>query len=149
MPKTHAIADFGCGDAKLAKSVPQKVHSFDLVAVNDSVIACDMAKVPLEDTSIDVAVFCLSLMGTNLHDYLFEANRVLKMGGILKIAEVESRFDDVENFIEGVQRFGFKKTWKDLSHNLFYFLDFKKENNIKNKKKLPTISLLPCLYKKR
>ena len=39
------IADFGCGDAKLSSSVPNKVHSFDLVAVNDKVTACDMRKV--------------------------------------------------------------------------------------------------------
>lgn len=79
-PKTHVIADFGCGDAKLAQSVKQKVHSFDLVAVNDAITACDMAHVPLENSSVDVVVFCLSLMGTNLHDYLLEANRVLVPG---------------------------------------------------------------------
>ena len=39
------IADFGCGDAKLSSSVPNKVHSFDLVSVNDKVTACDMRKV--------------------------------------------------------------------------------------------------------
>lgn len=36
-------------------------------------------QVPLEDDSIDVAVFCLSLMGTNLADFLVEANRTLKL----------------------------------------------------------------------
>ncbi|XP_018571592.1 ribosomal RNA-processing protein 8 [Anoplophora glabripennis] len=149
MPKTHIVADFGCGEAKLAKSVPQKVHSFDLVAIHPIIIACDMAKVPLKEASIDVVVFCLSLMGTNIHDYLLEANRVLKLGGIMKIAEVESRFGNCDSFIEGIQYFGFKKVWKDLSHNLFCFIDFKKVSNIKDKKKLPTISLLPCLYKKR
>ena len=56
------------------------MHSFDLVAVNPLVTACDMAKVPLGDGAADVAVFCLSLMGTNLKDYLKEANRVLKEG---------------------------------------------------------------------
>lgn len=80
MPKSHIIADFGCGEAKLAQSVQQEVHSFDLVALNDFVTPCDMANVPLENSSIDVVVFCLSLMGTNLQDYILEANRVLKMG---------------------------------------------------------------------
>ncbi|CAH0552615.1 unnamed protein product [Brassicogethes aeneus] len=149
MPKNYVISDFGCGDAKLAKSVTQKVHSFDLVASNELVTACDMAHVPLQNQSVDVVVFCLSLMGTNLHEYLLEANRVLKVGGFLKIAEVESRFDDVDMFIKGVETFGFKKNWKDLSHNLFYFLDFKKANAINNKKKLPALSLQPCIYKKR
>lgn len=79
-PKFYTIADFGCGDAKLAMTVEQNIHSFDLVAVNESVVACDMSSVPLEDGSVDVAVFCLSLMGTNLNDYILEANRVLKVG---------------------------------------------------------------------
>lgn len=79
-PQNFIIADFGCGDAKLAKSVPHKVHSFDLVSTDDSIIACDMANVPLKTVSVDVAVFCLSLMGTNLKDYFREANRVLKPG---------------------------------------------------------------------
>ncbi|KAJ8914605.1 hypothetical protein NQ315_017310 [Exocentrus adspersus] len=149
MPKNLVIADFGCGEAKLARCVEQKVHSFDLLALNDMVVACDMANVPLKDSCVDVGVFCLSLMGTNLRDYLLEANRVLRLGGILKIAEVQSRFDNVDNFIAGLQYFGFKRIWKDLSHNLFYFMDFKKVMTIRNKKKLPTISLLPCLYKKR
>lgn len=74
------VADFGCGEAELAQSVRQKVHSFDLVAANDLVTACDMAHVPLANASVDVAVFCLSLMGTNLQDYISEANRVLKVG---------------------------------------------------------------------
>jgi ribosomal RNA-processing protein 8 len=46
------------------------VHSFDLVAVNEMVTACDMANVPLQDENIDIAVFCLSLMGTNVKGIL-------------------------------------------------------------------------------
>lgn len=72
------VADFGCGDAALAKKLvgcehkgtcPFCVHSFDLVASSDRVTACDMANVPLENRTVDVAVFCLSLMGTNLADF--------------------------------------------------------------------------------
>lgn len=44
-PKHLILADFGCGDAKLARSVPNKVHSFDLVALNNHVTICDMSKV--------------------------------------------------------------------------------------------------------
>ena len=39
------VADFGCGEAVLAQSVPNIVHSFDLVALNERVMACDMAQV--------------------------------------------------------------------------------------------------------
>ena len=38
------------------------------------------ASVPLEDESCNIVVFCLSLMGTNLRDFVKEANRVLKVG---------------------------------------------------------------------
>lgn len=39
------MADVGCGDARLARSVEQKVHSFDLFAVNDAVTVANMARV--------------------------------------------------------------------------------------------------------
>ena len=74
------IADFGCGEARLARTLGEdaKVHSFDLVKMNDYVTVCDFANTPLENESCDVVVFCLSLMGTNLKKFLREANRVLK-----------------------------------------------------------------------
>jgi ribosomal RNA-processing protein 8 len=41
------VADMGCGQAKIAQKLADRlvVHSFDLVAINERVIACDMAKV--------------------------------------------------------------------------------------------------------
>lgn len=41
----QVVADFGCGEAIIAQSVANKVHSFDLVAKNKFVTACNMAKV--------------------------------------------------------------------------------------------------------
>ena len=38
--------------------------------------------------SVDVAVFCLALMGTDYPSFLLEAARVLKPHGIIWIAEV-------------------------------------------------------------
>ena len=69
--------------------------------------------------------------------------------GTLKVAEVESRFKDVqvEEFISNLEKFGFKLKWKDLSHTYFYLMDFKKVD--KAKKKAPEFSLKPCIYKKR
>ena len=86
------IGDFGCGDAVLSQSIQNKVHSFDLVARNDSVTACNIANVPLKNNVLDVAVFCLALMGTDYYKFIIESHRVLKSGGTLLIAEVESRF---------------------------------------------------------
>ena len=39
LPKKAVVADFGCGEARLAESVHRAtVHSFDLVAANHKVI---------------------------------------------------------------------------------------------------------------
>lgn len=37
-----------------------------------------MKNVPLNPQSCDIVVFCLSLMGTNVADFLCEAHRVLR-----------------------------------------------------------------------
>ncbi|KAI5732728.1 hypothetical protein M8J76_003443 [Diaphorina citri] len=125
------IADLGCGEAKLAAELTQhKVHSLDLVALNERVTSCDMTRTPLKPYSVDVAVFCL---------------------GELKIAEVESRFHDVNDFVKDIQKYGFEKKNLNMDYSLFYFLDFKKVSNLSKskKRKLPPINLKPCLYKKR
>eukprot|EP00798_Chlamydomonas_sp_ICE-L_P017649 gene17649-23994_t len=69
-----------------------KVHSFDLVASAPGVIACNMAAVPLENASVDVAIFSLALMGIDYGKFLAEAARVVRHKGWLWIAEVRSRF---------------------------------------------------------
>jgi ribosomal RNA-processing protein 8 len=140
----------GCGDARLEKSVAQKVYSIDLVSNIEGVIEADMAKTPLETKSAHVVVYCLSLMGTNLKDFFIEANRILKLNGQIKIAEVSSRFEDIKVFIDFVQKCGFELVSQDLNKNLFYFLNFKKVHDVNSiNKKIPDYSLKPCLYKKR
>jgi superfamily II DNA or RNA helicase len=86
------IGDFGCGEAKLAECLPNKIYSFDHIAINKNVISCDITQTPLENETLDVAIFSLSLMGINYPDYLREAHRVLKFGGLLKIAEPINRW---------------------------------------------------------
>ncbi|KAL4229995.1 25S rRNA (adenine645-N1)-methyltransferase [Mactra antiquata] len=147
-PKHLIIADFGCGDAKLARNVKQKVHSFDLVALNEHVTVCDMSKVPLKDGIVDIGVFCLSLMGTNLASYLKEANRVLKNNGTLLIAEVTSRFHSIGNFVMRVEKMGFKRKQQAAENKMFVMMEFKKTHDCKNKE-IEEIKLKPCVYKKR
>jgi len=150
LPDQHIVVDMGCGEARLARSITNKVHSFDLVAMAPGVVECDMSRVPLKNSSVQVVVFSLSLMGTNIKDFLAEASRILELGGLLKIAELESRFQGQENqFIRDVEKYGFELSWKDLKSQYFYFFDFKKIKDKANKKKMPTIQLKPCLYKKR
>lgn len=109
-PVGVVVADLGCGEARLAAEAPQAaVHSFDLVAVNKRVVACDIAHTPLADSAVDVAVFCLSLMGTNYGDFMAEARRIVRPGGHVLVAEVASRFDgqDPGAFKRAVVQMGF------------------------------------------
>jgi ribosomal RNA-processing protein 8 len=62
MPDTRAV----CAIHRAA----QAVHGFDLVATAPRVTACNMADVPLGDGSVDAAIFCLALMGTDYGAFL-------------------------------------------------------------------------------
>ncbi|XP_060130135.1 ribosomal RNA-processing protein 8 [Zootoca vivipara] len=152
-PASLVVADFGCGDCRLARSVRNKVHCFDLVALDPRVIVCDMAQVPLDDESVDVAVFCLALMGTNLQEILEEANRVLRVGGTLLVAEVASRFPDVRAFVAALARLGFRLLSKDVTGSHFFTFELRKAEAPKRKgrgeRALPGLALRPCLYKRR
>lgn len=175
------VGDFGCGEAKIAREMKKfspffKVHSFDLVAYNEEVTACDVADVPLGDAVLDVAVFSLSLMGTNYLDFVREAHRTLKDGGRLVVAEVKSRFvgegeeadDKQARMMRGIQAFvgeltgvGFKRTNVDVdSHKMFVMMRFVKvaENRRRKTRRLEaeprreinnTPSLKLCKYKRR
>ena len=82
------IGDFGCGEAKIMEAFgPDRVYSFDHVAINDKVTVCDMKNTGLSADILDVAVFSLSLMGKNWTDYITEAKRCLATNGYLLIAE--------------------------------------------------------------
>jgi superfamily II DNA or RNA helicase len=82
------IGDFGCGEAKIMEAIGEnRVYSFDHIAINDKVTACDMKSVDLPDDALDIAVFSLSLMGRNWPEYIIEAKRCLATNGYLLIAE--------------------------------------------------------------
>lgn len=119
LPRTKGVctvADLGAGEGRLALGVRERgvglgrdkasgkalngnvrVVSYDLVGKADVVLAADIADLPLKDGCVDVAVFCLALMGTNWLDFVDEAWRVLRAkGGELWVAEIKSRFGRVE-----------------------------------------------------
>ncbi|KAK7608377.1 methyltransferase-domain-containing protein [Phyllosticta paracitricarpa] len=96
------IADLGCGDAKLSASLQPSlrklklaIHSFDLAAPSPLITKADISNLPLADGSVDIAIFCLALMGTNWPDFIDEAYRVLRWKGELWVAEIKSRFGRV------------------------------------------------------
>ena len=103
------IGDFGCGKALLHERLSEKhvVHSFDHYSFNKHVTACDISKTPLNDKQIDVAIYSLSMMGTNIADYVKEANRTLKLDGRLFIIEASIRFKDMIQFKRQLIQFGF------------------------------------------
>ncbi|EXJ58029.1 hypothetical protein A1O7_05452 [Cladophialophora yegresii CBS 114405] len=105
-PKTSlcTIADLGCGDAPLArgcqsviKSHKLRFHNFDLHAPSTLVTKADISSLPLRDGEVDIAVFCLSLMGTNWISFVEEAWRILRGDGRGEcwVSEVKSRFGRV------------------------------------------------------
>jgi SAM-dependent methyltransferase len=178
------IADMGCGDAELARQLIEatnkattspftRIHSFDLVATNELVTACDMANVPLETASVDIVVFCLSWMGTNLADFVREAHRICKPDGRVYVAEVQSRFPnkrqgkpndksadkqsgamnnagsqtEFDHLIDVLDQLGWKCVGMDWSNTMFFLLELEKSGRRPDKKLQYTAK--PCLYKRR
>ena len=95
------IADLGCGDGKLGlelttsslqKKLKLKVYSYDLASSAPHITIADIRSIPLEDSSVDITIFCLALMGTNWIEFVEEAYRILRWKGECWIAEVSSRF---------------------------------------------------------
>ena len=98
------VGDFGAGECLLRDALPNHdVVSLDYVALDEGVVACDMAHTPLEDGELGAAVFSLSLMGRNWRDYLAEAHRTLRPFGLVFIAEPARRWEDgvLEEALEG------------------------------------------------
>ncbi|KAJ5666803.1 hypothetical protein N7462_011212 [Penicillium macrosclerotiorum] len=101
---TCNFADLGCGDAAFARALTPsakklnlKLNSYDLQAPDPLITKADISKLPLEDGSVDVTIFCLSLMGTNWVSFVEEAWRVLRSDGKGEcwVSEVKSRFGKV------------------------------------------------------
>lgn len=101
---TCTIADLGCGDAQLARTLAPsaeklklKFLSYDLHNANEYITKADITNLPVNDGSVDIAIFCLSLMGTNWVSFVEEAWRVLRGDGKGEcwVSEVKSRFGKV------------------------------------------------------
>lgn len=158
-PPGWAVADLGCGDAKIAATLGPRgycVHSFDLAETAPGVVACNMAALPLDAGAVDAAVFCLSLMGTDYGSFLEEAARVLKPAGWLWIAEVQSRFVDdggrsvLPAFEAALGALGFAVRRKDTSNSHFFVLEAQRQGGSGGgKQRIAWPELRACQYKKR
>jgi superfamily II DNA or RNA helicase len=90
------VGDFGCGENILTKTISNKIFAMDHVAIDDSVITCDISKTPLADNQLDCVVFSLSLMGSNYKEYLQEAYRTLRNFGYIFICEPRQKWENKE-----------------------------------------------------
>lgn len=118
------VADLGCGENLLSKEIKNKVHPFDHISVDNQVTQCDMANLPLDKQSVDIAVFSLSLMGTNWTDYLREAHRILKNCGNLYIAETVNSWDGkINELTSTLQEIGFELIGEPKIMEQFIFID--------------------------
>jgi hypothetical protein len=160
--QTAVVADMGCGEATLAETLstasplngrkPFIVHSFDLVAANASVVACDISHTPLAANTVDIVIFCLSLMGINFHEFIYEAHRILKLHGIIKIVEVRSRFESnniQDDFRVYLSQCGFKVRAVNtlIDNKMFFDIECEKIGPCSRVK--PQFTLKACQYKKR
>ena len=106
---TWIVGDFGCGENLLSKEITNKVHSFDYVAIDENVIACDVSNVPLDDNTLNCAIFSLSLMGHNYLDYIREAYRTVRPYGFIFVCEPATKWKDRENELkEAIESVGFR-----------------------------------------
>lgn len=123
--KNRVVGDFGCGENLMKKCIPDnKVYSFDHVAIDDTVIACDMAHTPLEDETIDIAVFSLALWGTNYEDYFKEAYRVLNYDGLMYIAEPSKSYGETERgeLLDLLKKNGFTQVGNIEDRGKFFYV---------------------------
>ncbi|CAL8087046.1 unnamed protein product [Calicophoron daubneyi] len=155
LTKKVRIADLGCGDARLSNLLDNrfKIYSFDLIAVNERVTACDMAHTPLKSSHVHFAVFCLSLMGTNCRDFIYEANRILKLNGELIIVDVASRFEGkFQSFLKKLRSYGFAVEFSETTQDTYFIrarLRKVEDCTHETVERLPPLHLKPCVYKKR
>jgi ribosomal RNA-processing protein 8 len=103
------IGDFGCGlDAKLMNELgTDRVVGFDHIATADNkAIAVDMKDVSqyVDYASLEVVVFCLSLMGKNWRNYIVEAKRCLCVRGSMLIAQTTRELENGQR-LSGLREF--------------------------------------------
>ena len=84
-------------------------------------------------------------------EFLQEAHRILKPNGILKIAEVRSRFEGeregIKKFIKVLKRAGFDCTQKSFENKMFFMLECIKTSRAPIFRE--NYSAKACLYKRR
>ena len=125
----QVIADLGCGMNQLKTLVSSysQWYSFDHYSDDNTVIKADISDLQeyLQDNSVDAAVFCMSLWGTNYMDYIKEAYRYLKSDGIMYVTEPKDKINQAE-LIGGTTQIGFEIISLDFERNGKTYIEFQK-----------------------
>ena len=94
--RTRSVVDMGCGKAQIAEHFANDNRftfiNYDHVSSKENVLVQDISKIPLEDHSVEICILCLAMWGSNCHDYVSEAYRILESGGKLYIMEATKRW---------------------------------------------------------
>ena len=106
--KVKRIVDMGCGKAQISQYFKEDKRfefiNYDHISSNDTIISCDISKIPLEDNDVDICILSLAMWGSNCEEYIQEASRILESNGLLYIIEPTKRWSDKDengNIIEG------------------------------------------------
>ena len=86
----------GCGKAQIADHFANDGRftfiNYDHISSNENVLVKDVSNTELEDDSVNICILCLAMWGSNCHDYVREAYRILDSGGFLYIMEATKRW---------------------------------------------------------
>ena len=86
----------------------------------------DISNVPLNNNVLDVAVFSLSLMGSNSKEYLEEGHRTLKPYGIIMICEPKSKWEENPNkLVDTLKEIGFTANIERTTDKFIYVVGTK------------------------
>ena len=94
------VVDMGCGKAQIADHFANDTRfsfiNYDHVSSKENVLVQDISNTGREDHSVEICILCLAMWGSNCHDYVREAYRILESGGKLYIMEATKRWTDDE-----------------------------------------------------
>jgi len=109
-PENAIIADIGCGVGGTAELMRELRPDLRFWMINNNrfqlshvkvgaPMLTDMHDIPLDDSSVDVAMFCYSLCHSDFKRALVEAARITECGGILYVYDYERTGGDNDLFL--------------------------------------------------
>jgi superfamily II DNA or RNA helicase/ribosome modulation factor len=99
--RQRVVVDMGCGKAQISEFFKTdtrfKFINYDHIKSNETVISCDISRIPLNDDSVEICILSLAMWGSNCKSYISEAYRVLESGGKLYMIEPTKRWTETTN----------------------------------------------------